>query len=442
MTTASIPIPLERAEPRSVAADRYLLALCLILLGYAVDGRGFAYLFLGEIALAAGLVLIACSRGWGSVWEMPQILLLIPLWVWGAARTVPYLGYYRVDAVRDAMLWGYSGFAVIVAALIVSEPARLLTLLDRYKRFARIFLIAIPIVALVYHGLWYSLPRWPWAGVPVIEEKEGDVLVHLGGILAFWIAGLETEINPIWMVLLTINVATMGVIDRAGMVAFGVATAVCAVYRPLHPMIWRLVGAMGIAVVLLWATNIHVPVPGGKGREISFEQFVINLKSVASDTGTDGLDSTKEWRMDWWHDILHYTLRGRYFWSGKGFGINLANDDGYQVMSDNSLRAPHSAHLDMLARAGVPGFILWVILQASWGIGVFTAFLSSRRNDEERWQGVLLFLLAIWAAFLVNASFDVFLEGPMGAAWFWTIFGAGAAAVWLYRRQPEVLYRT
>jgi hypothetical protein len=207
-------------------------------------------------------------------------------------------------------------------------------------------------------------------------------------------------------------------------------------------MIWRLAGAMAVAVVLLWATNIHIAVPGGKGREISFDQFVTNLKSMTSDTGTDGLDSTKEWRMEWWRDIVRYTLRGKYFWSGKGFGINLADDDGYQVMSDRSLRAPHSAHLDMLARAGVPGLVLWVILQASWGLGVLAAFLSSRRNGEERWQGVLLFLLALWAAFLVNASFDVFLEGPMGAAWFWTIFGAGAAAAWLYRRHPEVLYST
>ena len=55
---------------------------------------------------------------------------------------------------------------------------------------------------------------------------------------------------------------------------------------------------------------------------------------------------------------------------------------------------------------------------------------------------LLLFLLAIWLAFLVNSSFDVFLEGPMGAAWFWTIFGTGAAAAWLYRRHPQVLYRT
>lgn len=442
MTTAALPVSLERARSRSSAADRYLLLLCLILLGYAVDGRGFAYLFLGEMALLAGLVLVVCSGGWGAVWEMPAMLALIPLWVWGAARTVPFLRVYRVDAIRDAMLWGYSGFALIVAALIVSNPRRLITLLERYRKFARIFLIAIPIVALVYRGMWASLPRWPWAGVPVIEEKEGDVMVQLSGILAFWVAGLDGDINPLWTVLLAINVATMGVIDRAGVLSFGVATAVCAIYRPLHPMIWRLVGAFVLALVLLWATNVHVDVPGGKGREISFDQFVTNIRSMTTDTGSDGLDSTKEWRMEWWHEIVRYTFHGKYFWGGKGFGVNLADDDGFQVGAVDTLRAPHSAHFDFLARMGVPGLLIWILVQATWGLCVLGAFLSSRRNGEERWQGVLLFLLALWAAFLVNSSFDVFLEGPMGASWFWVIFGVGAACVWLYRRHPEVLYRT
>ena len=436
-TTSLAGRPLARAS----AADRYLLLLCFVLLGYAVDGRGFAYLFLGELALLAGIAVLASSRGWGAIFEIPQILLLLPFWAWGLLRTAPFLAEHRIDAVRDAMLWGYSGFAFIVAAIIVADPSRLAALLRHYRRFAHVFLVLIPLVAIAYRFAWAALPRWPWAGVPVIEEKEGDILVHLAGILAFWIAGLDADVHPVWIVLLTLNVAMMGVVDRAGLVAFGAATMICAVYRPLHPMIWRLLAAAALAIVLLWATNVHIEVPGAKGREISFDQFVTNVKSMASDTGTDGLDSTKEWRMEWWRDIARYTFGGRYFWTGKGFGVNLADDDGFQVLADHSLRAPHSAHMDFLAREGVPGLLLWIVLQLAWGWGAWSAYLSSRRNRDERWQAVFLFLTALWVAFLVNASFDVFLEGPMGAAWFWTIFGTGAAAMWLYRRQPEVLYR-
>jgi hypothetical protein len=40
---------------------------------------------------------------------------------------------------------------------------------------------------------------------------------------------------------------------------------------------------------------------------------------------------------------------------------------------------------------------------------------------------------------MVNASFDVYLEGPTGGIWFWVIFGTGLAAPVLYRRAPHVL---
>src|SRR6185437_16434587 len=107
MTVARLPTP--AAAPsmvsRSSVADRYLLVLCLILLGYAVDGRGFAYLFLGEMALAAGIVLVVAQRGWTTVFKVPQILLLLPFWAWGMMRTIPFYHDYHIDAVRDAMLW-------------------------------------------------------------------------------------------------------------------------------------------------------------------------------------------------------------------------------------------------------------------------------------------------------------------------------------------------
>ncbi len=34
---------------------------------------------------------------------------------------------------------------------------------------------------------------------------------------------------------------------------------------------------------------------------------------------------------------------------------------------------------------------------------------------------------------MVNATFDVYLEGPMGALWYWTVFGIGIAAAQIYR---------
>jgi hypothetical protein len=41
-------------------------------------------------------------------------------------------------------------------------------------------------------------------------------------------------------------------------------------------------------------------------------------------------------------------------------------------------------------------------------------------------------MFCYWLAFLVNASFDVFLEGPMGGVPFWLLMGLGFAATVVY----------
>ena len=45
----------------------------------------------------------------------------------------------------------------------------------------------------------------------------------------------------------------------------------------------------------------------------------------------------KNGRLDWWKEIVTYTINGKYFWTGKGFGVNLADDDGFQVLSSGTL---------------------------------------------------------------------------------------------------------
>jgi hypothetical protein len=50
-----------------------------------------------------------------------------------------------------------------------------------------------------------------------------------------------------------------------------------------------------------------------------------------------------------------------------------------------------------------------------------------------------MFLIAYWLALMSNTAFDVYLEGPMGGVWFWTVFGTGLAAVWIYRHRPDAL---
>ena len=62
------------------------------------------------------------------------------------------------------------------------------------------------------------------------------------------------------------------------------------------------------------------------------------------------LEGTKAWRLRWWDQIVEYTIDGDVLLDGKGFGINLADSDGFQVHADGSLRAPHNGHIEILAQ--------------------------------------------------------------------------------------------
>lgn len=438
----TVRLPLQ--APQGRIERGYMLVLALVLLGYGLDGRGFAYigyppLFIGELTVAAGLVLLVRARSWKLLGHSTALVLLIPLLAWGVVRTLPFVRTIGFDAIRDLAVLGYSACAVVVAVMLLDRPAHLRALLGWYRRYILILLPAIPVVTVIYRMMWPQIPRWPWAEVPIVHQKEGDVLVQLAGILAFWTAGLAGRVRWGWLVLLTASCALMGGIDRAGLIGFTAVLCLCIVVGGANRAGWRVLAVLAVCVALMGITGFRMEVPGGKGREISFDQFVLNVRGVLGDAGTEGMDSTKEWRLDWWTDIAKYTLDGPYFWRGKGFGVNLADDDGYQVLRDGSLRNPHNVHMNVLARAGVPGLALWVAVQGAWIAAVVRGYGRASRNGHRRWQGLFFFVGCFWLACMINASFDVFLEGPMGALWFWTIFGIGVAAPLLYERDPSLL---
>ena len=187
--------------------------------------------------------------------------------------------------------------------------------------------------------------------------------------------------------------------------------------------------AVGIDEVVVSAGDFVVvrpPAPdAADGRPATIAQIVENIWSVFIPSSDEGLEGTRRFRLRWWTAIVDYTVFGEYFWTGKGFGVNLANDDGFQPTGDQSLRAPHNSHITALARMGVPGLVLWVLLQAAFAGGLFRSILGHRRAGDLTMAAVGAWLLSYWTAMMVNTSFDPYIEGPQGGIWFWAIFGLG-----------------
>lgn len=443
--TFSVPVPRLRGNRR---LHWYLRLHLLWLILYCFFGKGFAYLgtrffYVSEALLVLGLGTLIRSRRVGILVGTPIGFAMLPFFLWQSACAIPYIGAYGITVARDAVVWGYAAFAWILAAVVIASanPASGIidSLLQRYRRFVPWFLIFGPLVAL---GSFFSavLPKLPGSDVSLIAVKLDEFQVHLAGVAALFITGLNP---PSWWLAPIACEALVGMLNRGGLVGFLAAFFVaCLLARRVRAMWIPLI--MLVALVLASALNVSITVPGSS-RELSASQFSTSLDSTVSSDVDNADSNTREWRLDWWGKIWNYTVRGPYFWTGKGYGINIAVDDGIPGAEDpiNPLRSPHNSHLTFLARSGVPGFLLWVTLQFTWLGAMLRSFFKAKKLGKVRWAGLFAWLISYWAAFVVAASFDVFLENPMAAIPFWTVFGLGWGAQIIfdrYRFAPEIVY--
>lgn len=434
------PIVVIDSRIRFSPGQIYLFLHSLLLVGYALAGRsfaelGFSFLHVGDLVLLLGMAVSLTTGAWLCVPRTSPTAWLVLLMLWCAALAIQDLPAFGIDALRDSVVWGYGLFALLLSALINAAPVRLGWLLARYQRFGMFFVVMGPLVWLL-RTVWVdSLPLVPGTDLPIFYPKPGEILVHLGGFVAFMVAGSSRH-TLYWMLAVLPGFGLTAVRTRGGLLAFLAAASVVAVARPRARKLWigTALAGVGLAMFLSVDTGIRLA-----GRDLSGAQLRTNLVSIFSDVRATSLDGPRRWRLEWWTEIVNYTVFGSYFWTGKGFGPNLATEDGFDLDPERRLRSPHNSHLVFLARSGVPGLILWCLVQGSWLLDMVRRYRKSRSAGERRWQQTFLFLIAYWLAFLVNASFDVSLEGPMMGIWFWTVFGVGLAAVRIHRRCPEVL---
>jgi O-antigen ligase len=138
--------------------------------------------------------------------------------------------------------------------------------------------------------------------------------------------------------------------------------------------------------------------------------------------------------------IVNDTVFGPNFWTGRGFGLNLADADGFRDGTNRDhapLREPHNVIMTMLARAGVPGEVLWLAVVASWMWMLMRAMWIARRRGEREWAGLFLFITCYVMSIIINAAFDVALSGPVQGIWFWCLMGFGIGSVMVYRCRPR-----
>ncbi len=419
----------------------YLWLLGGGLVGYAFFGRGFAYVgyspvFVGEVLLLAGvLTLVAHGRALRSA-SSPLMWPPLAFMLVGLASTLPYVGAHGLDALRDGVLWGYAAFAFVVAGL-VTEERQIWSAVRRFRAIIPVYLFFVPVMTVLITATDFTGPFTPFSDTRLITFKSGDIAVHLSGILAFLMLNVDGRVRSRadlpwwhneWLVWLAwIGSLVTSLSSRAAMLTLAAVATVTMLTRPNTK--WLRLGAL-VALLVLLAVSFDVEVMTERGRVISPETVVVAFQSILdSSVSESDYDGTRDWRLRWWRDIVDYTVFGPYFWTGKGYGVNLATADGYQVWEDESLRSPHNGHLTVLARSGVPGAVVWLVLNLAWATALLTASRKRRREGRMAWATLDLWLLVYWLAFVINGSFDVFFEGPQMGIMYWCLLGFSVTAL-------------
>ena len=325
------------------------------------------------------------------------------------------------------MIVTYGAFAFIVVALLLERPERLQLIIPFLRTIGSIVIVLAPI------AIGWLLASGTMNVTDGGYIKFGAVGVHLTAATIMILLGFMRA-NPARIILLVIGIALIIARSRGSMLALGIPF----IFAVICGGRWRqgsviLVTAVGL-IILAYLLDLSAPSAlTWDDRHFSAKQVVENFSSIF--TTEKELEGTKSWRQEWWNTILNYTFNGPYFWTGRGFGINLAEADNFVVGEDPTapLRSPHSCHFTILARTGVPGLALWFLTLSTWSAVLLTNMFRARLAGDKVWADFFLLIFCYAMAIIIDGSFSVSLEGPVYGVWFWCLFGVGIGATMIYR---------
>ena len=394
----------------------YLRSYLLVMTLYIFLNKGVAYTYLVEALWLFGILLLLMHRKKVElIWNKTTKLILFFIIISFIYILRGFTKYDIIDLIRDSFIFQYGWFVFIL--FLFKEKLEIIweTLFFIYKWF--------PFVALLNFILQYFVPFFetvtPFGGIPILLYKNGDMGVQLLISTLLLLYSFENKTLK-WRVLLSLVIALDFLIlasySRSGIVAF-LASMLCFIYFnkdiQLQARVRLLIKYLPIILLVVTPIYINIKVAENfQGRAVGLEQIKNNFSSIVGGTTDATSENNVVWRLVWWAKIIDYSLSSPNFFIGKGLGMNLATDDDI-ITLDDSLRSPHNFHLNIMSRFGVLIFMIW------------TYFLIQllRPLFKKQLQGKRLLIGCIMLAFLLNASFDVFLEGPMGAFPFWTWLG-------------------
>ena len=234
--------------------------------------------------------------------------------------------------------------------------------------------------------------------------------------------GLKQSGRPLWRVLLVMWAVTALILVFRSRTA---ALAVFAVVLVVGPRPKRLVGATLAAVAVLLVLYVSGLSFNIRDREISFDGAVSSVTSLvgAGESSEHGSAyvGTRDWRAEWWGDIVSdiraqpFVLHG-YGWDenlGRRYDMVVYGDDGEPFYAE----FPHSIVLSLAARGGLVVAGLFVATAAT------TLVRALRRCGGASRSFLIEAVLYGFVAALTTSLVETTLDKPQVAVLFWCLAG-------------------
>lgn len=395
--------------------DIYLNCFIVVYALYAYFNKGVAYSFLAEFLLLTGGAFVLFNLPRVVVFKSrPLVILLLFMVATTLSLLFNFRSYPLYPLLQDGSMFYYGLFVLVVFYLSDKLDILKKGLFRVYAFYPIMAFSGFLVVSYVPHADEFIL----FGKIPFLMYKYGDMAVHLLICTLLMMCGhitMSRSLRLINVLIILYLFLVIAAYNRAGMLAYliGLVTFLFT-YRKRFSMAtlysYIRFAPLLLAVVLAAYANTKVE-ENFQGRTVGLAQLRQNVVSLFSSDTEGSLSDNKLWRLAWWLQIVTDAVHPKNALVGKGLGVNLAQIGDIKV-EDESLRSPHNFHLNILARFGFPVFLLWIywILIHVKNINV--------KNDE-----FSVVALIVMLAFLINAFFDVYLEGPMGAMPFWIWVG-------------------
>lgn len=388
-----------------------------VFLLYLLFNKGIAYSFLIELLWITGLILIFLNRkNISFITNKKSRIILFFILITNIYLFYGIFKYPFLSVIKDSFVFNYACFTFILF-LFIDEKEQIwnkLKLIYKWYPF-------IPLLSFSIFNIIPSLGTVKIFGdITILNYKHSDMAIHLLISTIFLIKfNIEkiTNFQYLFIFLIIFDFLIIASYSRSGTISFLIALISYLYFnkeRLITNNFKRILKLLVIGFVIILPIYANIQIQENfQGRTIGFDQLKNNFISIISsnDDVPATLEDNKIWRLVWWGKIINYSFTPQYFFTGRGLGMSLVKTDGIDAEED--LRSPHNFHLTIMARFGVIVFCLWL----------YFLYLIFSDFFRRKLLGNRFMIVSILIAFVINASFDVFLEGPMGAFPFWTFIG-------------------